>query len=99
MLKQAGLDHLATTDDRARLLVAIQSSSQSGGQQQLSLQVTCQQHLCCSVCLRCHLDGTDFLTALQALAAIGLYPFIHLGCAHGILHAVLQGSICSFSLG
>ena len=40
MLKQAGLDHIATTDDRARLLDAIQSSSQSGGHQQLSLQVT-----------------------------------------------------------
>ena len=40
MLKQAGLDHIATTDERARLLDAIQSSPQSGDHQQLSLQVT-----------------------------------------------------------
>ena len=39
MLKQAGQDHLATTDERASLLDAIQAGPQSGGQQQLSLQV------------------------------------------------------------
>ncbi|KAL3148727.1 hypothetical protein ABBQ38_014139 [Trebouxia sp. C0009 RCD-2024] len=39
MLKQAGLDHIATTDDRAALLDAIANYSRTAGHQALSLQV------------------------------------------------------------
>lgn len=40
MLKQAGLDHIATTDDRAALLDAIANYSRTSGRQPLSLQVS-----------------------------------------------------------
>ena len=40
MLQQAGLDHIATTDERAQLLEAIKSGSVGGSQLQLSLQVS-----------------------------------------------------------
>lgn len=46
MLKQAGLDHIATTDDRAALLDAIANYSRTAGHQALSLQVSLHQHLC-----------------------------------------------------
>lgn len=40
MLKQAGVDHIATTDERQSLLDAIQSGPGPAGHQQLALQVS-----------------------------------------------------------
>lgn len=69
MVKQAGLDHIATTDGRARLLDAIQRTSQSGGQPQLSLQVIRHQHRFIHTVVALSLGwGDALLTALQALA-------------------------------
>ena len=65
MLKQAGLDHLATTDERASLLDAIQAGPQSGGQQQLSLQV------CCSLCI-CQGSRSWHLLYAKSEAAVSI---------------------------
>ena len=74
MLKQAGLDHIATTDERAALLDAIQSSPGSGSHQQLSLQVSGCQHLfllqwSCAVAGM----GGCCLAAVQTLVVVAVY--------------------------